>query len=320
MKNMLNRIRSKFFVRPGIPVKTIQSRETTSVDRYWGVHTVNSIPFETEKDSINYLNWRFDEYPMFRELMNLWGNHDDQVVLDYGCGPGNDLVGFLVHTDAKKVIGIDISKKALNLASQRLTLHNIKPERVELIHKSDSDPLIPLDSHTIDYIYCEGVLHHTTAPAEILREFHRILRPDGTACIMVYNRNSIWFHLYTAYEKVVSQNAFPGLRLEDAFARTTDGENCPIAICYSPGDFVNICEQSGFKVEFKGGYVSKHEITVLERLGSDALKDGRLAEEHKDFLRNLTFDAKGLPLFQGKYAGIGGVYSLQVKGNYFGNV
>jgi hypothetical protein len=28
--------------------------------------------------------------------------------LDYGCGPGNDVVGFLLHTNAKQVIGMDV--------------------------------------------------------------------------------------------------------------------------------------------------------------------------------------------------------------------
>ncbi len=43
----------------------------------------------------------------------------------YGCGPGNDLVGFLLWGHARQVIGIDISRKALELARRRLALHRI---------------------------------------------------------------------------------------------------------------------------------------------------------------------------------------------------
>ena len=47
----------------------------------------------------------FDDYPLFREFAHPWGDHDGEVVLDYGCGPGNDVTGFLLHTKAKRVIG-----------------------------------------------------------------------------------------------------------------------------------------------------------------------------------------------------------------------
>jgi ubiquinone/menaquinone biosynthesis C-methylase UbiE len=84
------------------------------------MHTIHSKPFITANESLHYLEECFKEYPLYRELMDVWGKHDDEVILDYGCGPGNDLVGFLAYSGAQKVIGIDVSKKALELASQRL--------------------------------------------------------------------------------------------------------------------------------------------------------------------------------------------------------
>src|SRR5262245_51935468 len=103
-----------------VPIRRGDGGATTAVDDYWTVHTVNSIPFRTATQSLEYLDWRFRDYPLFREMMGLYRPHDDAVVLDYGCGPGNDLVGYLVHSNAKKVIGIDVSMTALRLASHRL--------------------------------------------------------------------------------------------------------------------------------------------------------------------------------------------------------
>jgi SAM-dependent methyltransferase len=105
----------------------------TEVEDYWEDHTVNSTPFATRRGSTRYLEWRFDEYPLFREFAGLWGEHHGEVVLDYGCGPGNDVVGFLLHTNAKQVIGMDVSRKALELARRRVALHKIPRERVRLI-------------------------------------------------------------------------------------------------------------------------------------------------------------------------------------------
>jgi len=282
-----------------------------SVDAYWNRHTVNSTPFKSAQESSAYLEWRFGEYPLFREFMGLYGDHDGETVLDYGCGPGNDLVGFLTCSRAAKVIGVDVSEKALNLARERLALHEIDPSRFALIRKTDADSRVPLDPASVDYLYCEGVLHHPTDPGAILREFARVLKSGGASVIMVYNKDSVWRHLYTAYMKVIVENAFPGLSLDDAFARNTDGEECPISRSYRSGEFASMCRGAGFEVEYRGGYLSKWELRVLAEQGAAALADPRLPQEQREFLKGLTADEMGYPLYGGKHAGIGGVYALR---------
>jgi hypothetical protein len=127
---------------------------------------------------------------------------------------------------------------------------------------------------------------------------------------MVYNRNSLWFHLYTAYDKMILQHAFPGLTAEEAFAKNTDGESCPISRAYRPEEFIDLCRQAGFETEFVGGYLSRHELQLFRKLSEEALDDKRLAEEHKNFLGSLLIDKKGYPIYKGKHAGIGSVYVL----------
>ena len=61
---------------------------------------------------------------------------DDLVVVDYGCGPGNDLVGFSEFSKTKKLIGVDVSKTALKVAETRLKLHHKKVELIEIGGKS----------------------------------------------------------------------------------------------------------------------------------------------------------------------------------------
>ena len=55
----------------------------------------------------------------------MWGEHDGEVILDYGCGPGNDLVGYALYTGARRIVGVDVSPRALELARDRLALHGI---------------------------------------------------------------------------------------------------------------------------------------------------------------------------------------------------
>jgi SAM-dependent methyltransferase len=307
MRRLATRVRGA--VRP--EVRHSANGGGTDVDRYWTEHTVAAKKFARTRDSEAFLEWRFDQYPLFREFTGLWGEHDGEVILDYGCGPGNDLTGFALYTAASRIIGFDVSPRALELARDRLALHRIPPERVELIEGSDSTVGIPLQDASVDFLQSQGVLHHTSEPEAILGELHRVLRPGGRGLIMVYNRASVWFHLYTAYEKMIVADAFPGLDVHEAFRRNTDGPDCPISRSYPPAEWVAVCEAAGFETEFVGGYPSKNELRALEESWAKAIADPRLGAEHRDFLRALTFDFAGRPMYQGAHAGIGGTYRLR---------
>jgi ubiquinone/menaquinone biosynthesis C-methylase UbiE len=281
------------------------------VEAYWTRHTVNSKPFESAEESERYLEWRFEQYPLFREFMDLWGDHRGETVLDFGCGPGDDTVGLLLHSGAAKVVSVDISRTALDLLGHRLRLHGIDPERTQLVHSSNTSPEIPLDTASIDFVNTGGVLHHASDPLGILRELRRVLRPGGRAHIMVYHRDSVWWHLWTAYVRMVVQGDFAGLSIEEAFARNTDGEECPISRAYRGEEFLAMCREAGFEGRFLGGYLSQLELKVLADHLDDAVASSRLDAEHRDFLRALTFDDRGFPLHEGRHAGIGGVYRLE---------
>lgn len=301
------------------PVVNAQSgEERTEVDSYWGVHTVNSLPFVSAGESLRYLEWRFQEYPLCREFMDLWGKHDGEVILDYGCGPGNDVVGFLVNTGARQVIGMDVSARALDLTRRRLALHAAEQNgasapRVRLVQINDSTPTVPLPDQSVDYVHSAGVLHHTSHPQKLLAEFFRVLRPGGRVCVMVYNRDSLWVHLCTAYVRMIVEGAFAGMSLEEAFRRNTDGPACPVARCYSGSEFLALCRQAGFEGQYMGGHLSQNELECQRKFGAQAIADRRLALEHRMFLKGLTNDANGYPLHQGKHAGVGGVYQLRKK-------
>ncbi len=303
--------RKAYLARHAPEVQTEAGGEHTGVEDYWEDHTVNSTPFATRRASARYLEWRFDEYPLFREFSGLWGNHDGEVVLDYGCGPGNDVVGFLLHTEAKRVIGLDVSRQALELARRRVALHRVPLERVQLIQLNDAEPEIPLPDDAVDYLQCQGVLQHVSNPGRVLRELHRVLKPDGEARVMVYNRESVWLHLYTAYVVMLLEGQHDGMSVEDVFQLTTDGPDCPIARCWRAEDFIALCDEVGFRAEFLGGYLSRHELDLLSRHREQAIGDPRLGAEHRAFLEALEFDDRGLPMHRGLYAGVGGAYVLR---------
>lgn len=238
---------------------------------------------------------------------------DGKIVLDYGCGPGHDLVGFAVYSKPKQLIGVDVSPTALNAAKKRLNLHS---QNADFILINEKDNLIPLPSKSVDYIHSSGVLHHCSNLEVVLGELHRILKDDGSMSIMVYNYSSIWVNLYVAYllkyklknfREKIKYRKFKGLALEEALRLSTDGIYCPISKFYKPEDFLFLLNQFGFKGIFKGAAISITEMKHLENR-FDAISDQRLSNEQRDFLSALTFNNKGVPLIQRDVAGIDACY------------
>ena len=68
------------------------------VKEYWTGHNVTDHhDFLSVEDSLDFLDWRNKCYLYYQDLMPT-DQANDKVVLDYGCGPGHDLVGFSINS------------------------------------------------------------------------------------------------------------------------------------------------------------------------------------------------------------------------------
>ncbi|VEG89674.1 class I SAM-dependent methyltransferase [Legionella spiritensis] len=273
---------------------------------YWVGHNVtNHHKFSTVDESLQYLSWRNSQYYRYDTLMSTEG-YDDQVIIDYGCGPGHDLVGLGHYSKPKKLYGLDVSTTSLEEAKSRLNLHGIN---AELIQISVNDKRLPFEDNSVDYIHSSGVLHHIPNYLEVLKEFKRILKPGGTIKIMVYNYNSIWLHLYVAYIKQIVENIGQNEAIENVFSKTTDGPDCPTSYVFKPDEFISICSQIGLSCNFLGAAISIFELSLLPKR-FDALMDLRFPKQHRDFLLSLSFDQHGCPLYENDVAGIDACYLI----------
>lgn len=291
------------------------------VQRYWNKHNVTDHRnFHKVSESINMMNWRDQSYLYYKDLMPT-NNASGKVILDYGCGPGHDLVGFSLNSEPKKLIAMDVSNASIVEAKQRLLLHGKEVE----FHEIDvASSFIPLEDRSVDLIHCSGVLHHTENPDVILKEFHRILKENGKIQIMVYNYESIWVHLYVAYEIMINDGSLKnnilrkiGLKqypksLTEAFKTTTDGVSCPISRFYKKEEFISLLKNSGLRGVYKGASISiwMEMNRLSKRL--QAIADQKLDSISRQFLYDLTFDNRGAPIYNGNVAGIGGCYSAKL--------
>jgi SAM-dependent methyltransferase len=105
----------------------------------------------------------------------------DADVIDAGCGTGQ-LACFL-GLKGRRVLGVDYSKQSLaNGESLRDKFHldNVRFQRDNLLDLS-------LPDKSFDYVFCNGVLHHTSDPYLGFQHLVRITRPGGYLVIGLYN-------------------------------------------------------------------------------------------------------------------------------------
>ncbi len=303
-------------------IKDNATKNKTDADLFWNKRTVLSKKknLNSKDELLEYMEWRLNYYPCCREFLDLYGSHNRDIILDYGCGPGFDTIGFILEGKAKKVIAMDVSEKALKQTQKHLNLCNINPNRVELIKIGNKIDRLPLEDNSIDRIHCGGVIHHVDDPAFVLKEFNRILKKNKFATIMVYNKNSLFYHLYVAYVVRIKNKAdYAKLEfihndstVDYIFSKLTDGHFCPISRCYYPAEFALLCKDNGFStIEFKGGHLSSIDNKkYYQKYFMDALSSSELEEMHKEFLRGVSFDENDSPVYRGKACGIGGSYKL----------
>lgn len=284
-----------------------QLAKGTSVEKYWTEHNVTlHARFADPASSIEYLHWRNSQYYGYAQLMPT-NVEDNLSILDFGCGPGNDLVGFGLMSKPRRLVGVDVSSSSLAEAEARLALHEIP---AELVWTDVEQKELPFEDGAFDLVHSSGVLHHMAAPEAALRELRRVLRPGGRAQIMVYNRESLWFHLYVPFVLQIEQGRFKGLSHEDAFRGSTDGPNCPISRAYSKKSFQSLVEPLGFELMAYDSAVAAWEMIQLPKRHA-AILNPRLPRESRDFLTDLRFDEYALPVSNGHRAGVDGCYLFE---------
>ena len=274
---------------------------------YWSHHNVTlHTQFRTREESLEFLEWRNGQYLFYDDFFD-FESLRGKSILDYGCGPGHDLVAMAERAAPARLIGADISAPSLAEAGARLRLHDTN---VELLQLDADRAAIPLDDASVDFFLSSGVLHHCENAVEIMHELHRVLRPGGTGLVMVYNYDSLFVHLCVPYVRQIVESIDAELPLEEAFRRSTDWGDCPHSIWYTPETFSRMASSAGFDAHFDGAAVSAFELGVIGQR-FDALRCLELAPEHGRFLRELTIDEHGRALHRGNVAGIDGFYTLK---------
>ncbi len=147
------------------------------------------------------------------------------VVLDASCGLGYGAAILCEGTGVARVIGVDISRYAVEYAEASYGV----PGRVSF-RLGDATDLGFLDDGSVDLVVSFETLEHLREPQRLLAEARRVLRPGGRIIVSVPNdwtdetgRDPSRHHLHEYDWTKLSRQLAEHFRLESAWAQIAGG-------------------------------------------------------------------------------------------------
>jgi SAM-dependent methyltransferase len=163
---------------------------TRAVQAQYETFPYPPIPYDRPFEGFSSLgSYTLAQYARTRTLQEPTGSR----FLVAGCGTGWEVHGIAASNPGYgSVVGIDISRPALEIAQKRIKHHGLRNCSVQY-----GDLLDPSTwpEGSFDMISSYGVIHHTADPVKALSNLASRLAPDGVMALMLYNRSGRW-HLY----------------------------------------------------------------------------------------------------------------------------
>ena len=200
-------LKKKIEVKNNIYCFNISDQTTKSVTDFYKDNPFPNYKNEDNKASIlnsgdkNYLAKIFKNFVGF-----------NKKVLEIGCGTGQLSAYFAIGTN-NQIIGLDPTLASLQLATKFSSENNLK--NIKFVNADIFDDVFKENS--FDYIWCNGVLHHTKDPYGAFKISIKYLKKNGYILIGLYNkvgriRTHIRKYIYRLFGKKIILKIDPILR------------------------------------------------------------------------------------------------------------
>lgn len=126
---------------------------------------------------------RHNAWPDYDTLLFKGFDTSGLTALEYGCGPGRNLIRYAPRFAA--VDGIDLAANNLTAARVNLTHHNVAHPR---LYHNDGSTMPMIADQTYDVVFSVICLQHIACYAvrlSIFQEIHRVLKPGGRFCLQM---------------------------------------------------------------------------------------------------------------------------------------
>ncbi len=156
----------------------ITDAETNKVTQFYKV-----TPFPNYKDNDNKKSIleKGNKNILAHQFKDYIGNNKN--VLEVGCGTGQISIYFALETN-NKIVALDPTLSSLHLArnfAKKNHISNISFLNVDIFDDVLSDKCF-------DFIWCNGVLHHTKDPYLAFKTLIKSLKKEGYVLIGLYNK------------------------------------------------------------------------------------------------------------------------------------
>jgi ubiquinone/menaquinone biosynthesis C-methylase UbiE len=187
------------------------------VQKWWNERPCGSTVSREEVGSRAFFDeverHRYTQEPHIPALVN-FPRWQGKEVLEIGCGMGTDLLQFA--RAGAHVTGVDLTPRAVEITTQRFAIYDLTGQ----FQTADAEAL-PFADGSFDLVYSHGVLHHTPNTQAAIDQVYRVLKPGGTAMVMLYHKHS---YNYLVNIRIMRALAFAMLRRgmsEDKLSRWT---------------------------------------------------------------------------------------------------
>jgi len=213
------------------------------VREFWNSDPCGTRYLDDGEDFEAHARARYALEPHIREFAQ-FASARGLKVLEIGVGMGADYVEWLKA--GAQATGVDLSQSSLEKAQRRCQVAGYCPD----LRIADAEHL-PFADATFDVVYSYGVMHHSPDTAKCLREAWRVLKPGGTARIMLYHHPSLtgamlWLRYGAQHGKSLREIVYE--RLESPGTKTYTRAEIPSLLegfegvetrqVFSPGDLL----------------------------------------------------------------------------------
>lgn len=174
-------------------------------------------------------DFRFKVYSPWLPQVAQFGAYRGKQILEVGCGVGTDLLEYT--TNGAMTTGLDLTPRHIELARKRFEIFG----QTGTFLLGDAEHL-PFNDYSFDFVYSNGVLHHTPETQQAVDEIHRVLKPGGETLIILYHKTSLVYYLRILLEsggKRFVRHILQGKNIRDfsiqqVLSASTDGEVNPL--------------------------------------------------------------------------------------------
>lgn len=211
-------------------------------------------------------------------------------VLEIGVGMGADHLRW-AQSQPRLLCGIDLTPRAIEWTRKRLALGKLNSK----LQVADAENL-PFPDASFDIVYSWGVLHHSPNTRKAFSEAARVLRPGGTARIMIYHTRSLTgFMLWARY----SAKERRLLSLRHVYSTYLES---PGTKAYTVAEAKALCRDAGFS-----------KVVTKVQLGTGDLLLGAAGQRHQGRMLSLVKAIWPRPLFRLFTPGLGLFLMIEAK-------